>query len=533
MAKRSDSDISISDNLTNGHEIMNPSSSPDRDTVSALTSVHRIMAAFMERPAKVLNCMKRVSFTSADLPETMFGERRILDAMSKLAGRGEILDSSTITASVLESMGGTSCDPVTEKSLARLFEAQTDPWAVTDEEISGLMSTIKALGLKKRGITECRRIISLLEKADPEMVQTELTRGSSRLRELLSGRSNTALRNMEEAIAELRALEFRLKEGREALAGYPTGFPILTDKIGGFENELYLFAGAAGMGKSTLMIQFAWQLAQENEDLYVIFVSLDHRLIDVTTKIVSQSGQISAKYVKNPFIPDITMEQKRQDAIDAASSLRERMHILDESHGCVELGHLENLVQFAREGGWEKVALVVDSVMKLDSGLNHSIPQRQERIATFLKGLSRREEIPVIVSLDLPGDCHRFAPTKEHLAVYPSFLYEPYVVGLLYCDFVNNFETPFLEWEWNTEDMMVPVTELNIIKNKMDEFRGKLFYRFYNSMSFFRECVKDEMDNYGDMLENLQEWKDRPVHLQGPGPVGPPPPAPVNLPRKE
>jgi hypothetical protein len=52
---------------------------------------------------------------------------------------------------------------------------------------------------------------------------------------------------------------------------------------------------------------------------------------------------------------------------------------------------------------------------------------------------------------------------------------------------------------------MVPIIEFNIVKNKMGQFSGNLFYRYLNSLASFRECVPIEVENYNSMISNIEE----------------------------
>lgn len=414
-------------------------------------------------------------------------------------------------------------------ALEKVVGVPVDALELPDRDLEDWIRAYRAGMLRNRAEKAARSLTASLNdmRSDPfDSVRKAFTSLGTALGETspLGTRDGGALKSLTESVETFLAMERRKKRDRTLVSGIDTGFRILTEKTGGFENELYLVAGGAGMGKSTFLIQLAWQLANADPDLSVILLSLDHRHLDVTTKFISQSAQLPAKYVKNPFIPDIGLETRRQEAVSFVSSLKERIQILDETHGSVALTDLDNLLHMARSDGHDKLVLVVDSAMKLENPGIFGF-ERHEAIAYHLKRLTRMHHLPVIASVNLPGHAQNRPPSKDDLASMPAFLYEPYAVFLLYCDFVNNFETPFLEWEWNTEDMMVPVMELSVIKNKMDEFRGKLFYRFYNSMSYFKECAQEEMDNYNDMLVNIEEWKSQqtPVSPTRPQPFPPGP----------
>jgi KaiC/GvpD/RAD55 family RecA-like ATPase len=324
---------------------------------------------------------------------------------------------------------------------------------------------------------------------------------------------------LSQSLSEKIKLEHALAGAGKKIPGYETGFPILTQKTGGFEKELYVFSGASGMGKSTLLIQLAWQLVNESDNIRVILFSLDHSHIDVTTKIISQAGRLPVKYVKNPFIPDIDLENKRHEAIKMATHIKDRLQIVDEGKGTITIGDIENFIHSARVNKEDEFILIIDPVMKISCPENDFNPQKEIILARKLKRLSRENNMTIICSIDLKAQTK--PPCKEHLKEYPTFMSEAYVLLMMYCDFVNNFETLFLEWQWNSEDLMVPITEISVVKNKMDEFRGKLFFRYFNSMAFYKECAAEEIQNYNEMLDNLDEWEDKEITVRPDGTTAP------------
>jgi hypothetical protein len=124
--------------------------------------------------------------------------------------------------------------------------------------------------------------------------------------------------------------------------------------------------------------------------------------------------------------------------------------------------------------------------------------------------LSAVEGVTLIATAGLPKAVSTRRPVKDDLEEIMGLLYDPYAVFFLYSDYLNNFDTPFLEWEWGKEDsFMIPISEALIAKNKMGSINSRIFFRFYEAYSRFKECAPQEVENYTAMIENLEKFKEQ------------------------
>jgi len=56
---------------------------------------------------------------------------------------------------------------------------------------------------------------------------------------------------------------------------------------------------------------------------------------------------------------------------------------------------------------------------------------------------------------------------------------------------------------------MIPITEAYIAKNKMGSTNARIFYRYFEAYSKFKECAPQEVENYTAMIENLERFKEQ------------------------
>jgi len=332
------------------------------------------------------------------------------------------------------------------------------------------------------------------------------------LRNLFLQGSAGYIRSLDSHLAEMEELITDHREQKRSYLGLQTNFPILMERLNGFQKEFYLITGGVGMGKSTFATQLAWDLTNLNPDLTVIFFSLDLNRLDATSKIVSQAAEIPIDYVKNPYNVRSDIEDKRKAALQTVGSMSSRLILVDESCGRLFIDDVKKYVKRTRLERAGDVAVIIDPIFKIlmRNQAQMTFNERCNLLSAELKSLAAVEGVTVIATAGLPKAISSRRPVKEDLEEIMGLLYDPYAVFFLYCDYLNNFDTPFLEWEWGKEDsFMIPITEAYIAKNKMGSTNARIFYRYFEAYSKFKECAPQEVENYTAMIENLERFKEQ------------------------
>jgi replicative DNA helicase len=294
--------------------------------------------------------------------------------------------------------------------------------------------------------------------------------------------------------------------GKWPYTGLATGFPMMDGKIDGLRNNIYVLASAARMGKTTFALQMATDVLIKNPDAHVIFISLDQPARELNVRLVAMLGECHTNYVQNPSAAGVEKyDHKRQKGLSRALKLRERLTIVDESLGSLRLSDLTSFIRQKKGRKNPPLVVFLDPYYKIRTEhFTGGLSKESEYLMTELKTLANTEEVAIVATTRLASGAGLRRPSLVDLDEQPGVVYDAHVVTLLYCDFMQNNETPFLDWEWGTDDVMVPIFELEIAKNKMGAFSGRMWYRFYTSFSKFKECSELEMDNYNRMLKNLR-----------------------------
>ncbi len=339
-----------------------------------------------------------------------------------------------------------------------------------------------------------------------------LSEGIQSLRSIFLKGSVGYLRGIESHIDEMKEMILDRRNRKQSYLGLNTNFPLLMEKLSGFQKEFYLITGGVGMGKSTFATQLAWDLAVMNPSLTVIFFSLDLNRIDATAKIVSQSAELPIDYIKNPYNTRPDFEERRNEALQNVAAMNKRFILVDESTGRLFIDDIKKYVKRTRLERGGDVAVVIDPLFKILIKSQHHMgfAEKCNVLASELKSLAAVEGVTVIATAGLPKAISNRRPVKEDLEEITGLLYDPYAIFFLYCDYLNNFDTPFLEWEWGKEDsFMIPITEAYIAKNKMGSMNSTIFFRYFEAFSKFKECAPQEVENYSAMIDNLERFKEQ------------------------
>jgi len=442
--------------------------------------------------------------------------RVLLAAMLEIVEDRETLNLPNLMARLTNQMHGKkNCLEVSggEERVRDLFVTPfSQPGVVMLDDIEPVIERIRDRNIRaeahKTMIRFSERIIHGEDKDAFEIIGSCI----QSLRSLFLKGSAGYIRSLDSHIEEMQELVADQRVKKRGYLGLQSNFPILMEKLNGFQKEFYLITGGVGMGKSTFATQLAWDLATLNPDLTVLYFSLDLNRLDTTAKLVSQAVELPIDYVKNPYSSRPDFEEKRSQGLQRVSAMGSRLILVDESSGRLFIDDIKKQVKRVRLERGGDVAVIIDPLFKilLRNQQQMSFNEKCNLLASELKSLAAVEGVTVIATAGLPKAISSRRPVKEDLEEIMGLLYDPYAVFFLYCDYLNNFDTPFLEWEWGKEDsFMIPITEAFIAKNKMGGTNARIFYRYFEAYSKFKECAPQEVENYSAMIDNLERFKEQ------------------------
>ena len=285
-------------------------------------------------------------------------------------------------------------------------------------------------------------------------------------------------------------------------------FPLFVKKMDGIQNMFYILAGDTNLGKTTLLLNLAMDMLQSNENLFILFFSIDDSLGQLLPRIVSLNTGVPINAIANPKFKiklreDLSEEEKekllrlRGEEIERLKSISDRFAIKEES----EAKRIEQLSKYIKiykklsEG--KQLVVFIDNLHRLTSYKKAETRELFMMISDQLKYWKNQYDIPVIATAELRKTNTVKRPIGDDIKETKDLQFDADFVGLLYNDYYKNPNTSLkFVRNVNSEDAYGPIVELNVIKNKTSSFKSRLYYKFYPEISKFTECTENERQEY-------------------------------------
>lgn len=236
-----------------------------------------------------------------------------------------------------------------------------------------------------------------------------------------------------------------------------TGFKALDSVLGGgmFNQGFYIIAARPGMGKTTIGIGIAENIAERGKS--VLFISLEMSRVQIMAKRISRKGRLSY----TDLMTGRVIGHDYQHALDVQEVLADKPFMLSDASLC-RVSDIENMAH----GIKDLKCIVVDYFGLLTSEEGSGVRSRYEEcteISKRLKSLAKRLNIPLLVLCQLNrenatrGDKH---PTLSDLRDTGALEQDADAVVLLHREEYykakgNDYEPPEIE-----------TIELNVAKNR-------------------------------------------------------------------
>lgn len=300
--------------------------------------------------------------------------------------------------------------------------------------------------------------------------------------------------------------EYTLRRGQNNTT---FGWPLFTQRMEGVHPGLYLVAGASNLGKTAFMTHMAWNLAHQNQEFFSIYVTLD----DNAKKVYPRFAAIASRIPMNVFsmpMRFLSGNPRYYDAymrgMQALANSIDKMTVLDQSHG-LEIEVIEETVYRYREalaGTGRVPALFVDNFHDLETFDRTKMREKNDRyeyIATKLKGLAVSANIPVFATTEIKKIGLR-RPTQDDIRETGNIVYEADAIYGIYNEVSLKGEASQVYFITEEDGPKRPVLEVEVLKNKLSSYKGRLFYHFVPEMSYLQEGDLDRQQYYESRLHS-------------------------------
>lgn len=235
----------------------------------------------------------------------------------------------------------------------------------------------------------------------------------------------------------------RKRLGGVETIGLPTGFWRLDDYLGGLQpDSLYLIGARTGMGKTSLALDIALNVARQNQR--VLFYSLEMTAERLANRLLSRMTDIPGGKIVRGKLDDQEYRVVKQASTELADI---PLAIADSTFGSEALmDHSETLAEKASVGDGPPLGLIViDYASLLRDPQKFGENERVGRISNNIRALARPDHlnIPIILLVQLNREADRrenHIPTLSDIRDSGSleqdahaviFCYRPYYYELM------------------------------------------------------------------------------------------------------
>lgn len=285
--------------------------------------------------------------------------------------------------------------------------------------------------------------------------------------------------------------------------GRLTGFPQLDFRIGGIQDRFYLIAGASSHGKTAWMLQMARQMADLNDDVYSLYVSLDDGFSSIMPRIIAAEMKIPSDVISSPLLyknQNNDILKKREQGVNKLLDKLDRFKVIGQESA---EENIEQIVTCARQhqmdlleiGSKRRVVLFIDKFHDIKTeSVRGDENETLKFIAKELKSLTTNDGIPVITTAELRKLQGFSRPTKSDVRETVKTEYTCDVIFLVYNEYAVRSSSAQIYWEVNGEKQ--GVLELQISKNKVNGKLGRLFYELNSDYCLLQEVPREREQCY-------------------------------------
>lgn len=408
---------------------------------------------------------------------------KIFDSIKTLFERKDPIDITTITTelknrSLLQEIGGV-------EYLTEVLNSEA-----TAANIDYYMKIVIDYALL-RNLIETSTDIASMGYSSELSVEEILDDSEKKILSIVKNRRSTEFQSIQTVLDSLRQKLDILAENKGEITGLATGF-IDLDKLtsGLHENQLIIIASRPGMGKTTLAINIATNVAINTKTTVAIF-NLEMLAEQLASSMISAVGQVEKNKLQTGYL--LNNDQKRVN--EAMSQLKDAKIYIDDTPGTT-IGEIRAKCRRLANSDEGLGLIIIDYLQLISGGKNYGTNRQQEvsDVSRSLKMLAMELKVPIIALAQLSRASEQRKedkrPVLSDLRESGSIEQDADIVGLLYRDDYYNESSKISE--------TTSLSELIIAKHRNGGV-GKIELLFKRDMGSFHNIEKEKK---GDHVEN-------------------------------
>lgn len=278
---------------------------------------------------------------------------------------------------------------------------------------------------------------------------------------------------------------------------------------GGVKPGFYIIAADSNVGKTIFLSQLAWQIVENNDDVYVMDFSLDDPMPDKIPRVVASANKVLINSVKSPimFTEYPLMLARRMQGLVKLRANAHKYRIYDATFSTdiekIEEEIIRVKVNLEAAGqGHKQIAVFIDNFHDLTSSKhpNFQDKQKYDYLAQACADLAIKHDIPLICTGELRKMNGNLRPTLDGIREAVKIKYEAKAVLLCHNDVHYKGEGAEVYFQRSDSPLKQPVFEVHFAKNKFSSFKGRVFFESYPEMSRMEEADDQSAKHYASVV---------------------------------
>ena len=270
---------------------------------------------------------------------------------------------------------------------------------------------------------------------------------------------------------------------------------------GNWRQDVFLcIGGSPNTGKTAIMANLAYNIAAYNDNVCVIFHTIDDSINQFLPRLVciaNDDPEVEINHVMNPvYYNKSHMTSGRSAGYQKIMELaQEGKLIVKDSTSGSSLTHGESLVKYYQEKFPDRqIVYFLDNFHKLNEASGMSDKDERIKIKQFShyvkNNIAVKYHIPVIATVEYTKLEPTKRPTNNNVAESVSIEYDCNFLAHLYNDMHAQGAGAKLyhRAHLNGEEQRLPRIEMSIGKNKITSYKDKLYFDFFPASSMYKCC---------------------------------------------
>lgn len=311
-------------------------------------------------------------------------------------------------------------------------------------------------------------------------------------------------------IARIKDLEDAGVEEPVILTGYhewDKSMPLPTSEA------FILIFGPPNTGKSTMCVNTALGVLENNNNSMVIIHTTDDSRKEYLGRLVSALSRLKINWVRRPgaFL-DEDMSKKRDSAYKQIAEYvrQERLVVKDVIHGDTVEYHGKLLQYYRDKYPNRNIVAMCDNLHKLQTEAGKEDKARVQYISNQMKNFTTKYDCVEICTVELtkdgmyekPKDANRIADSRALQFDANMIIGLWNEMNVLREDALLTFDSHVMERYpevgYVRKPTLKPIIEAIILKNKLSEYKGSLFFKFHPELAVYDDITHQEVKSILD-----------------------------------